>query len=231
MSVAVQIPKPVEQAEAVHEENRVVLYGIDWTSYTRFLKAGGTRRIRFTYDRGTLEIMTVSRTHEWWARRLGFLIVLLGAELGLEVQPSGMTTFRRRDRERGLEPDDCFHIRNFAKVAGPRNLDLRRDPPPDLAIEVDSSRSSLDRMAIYAALGVLEVWRCDREALIVYRLRDDGAYETCDRSLSFPTLPLVEFVQFIHQTQDLSHTGLIAPFQKWTREHAVPAGPRKKKRK
>src|SRR6266542_40369 len=137
MSTAIKIPKPVERAEAVRAENRIVLYDIDWDSYTRFLEAGGTHRIRFTYDRGTLEIMTVSRTHEWWASRLGFLIRLLGGELGIDVQSSRTTTFRRRALERGLEPDECFHIRNFDKVVGPRNLDLARDPPPDLAIEVE----------------------------------------------------------------------------------------------
>jgi Uma2 family endonuclease len=159
--------------------------------------------------------------------------LLLGAALGLDVQGSGSTTFRRRIRERGLEPDECFHIRNFKKVVGPRNLDLRRDPPPDLAIEVEISRSALDRMGIYAALGVPEVWRCDGETLTVWRLRDDGTYEPCDRSLSFPSLPLTEFLQFLHQTEDLSEAGLIAPFQKWVREHALPrekGGKKKRKR-
>ena len=33
------------------------------------------------------------------------------------------------------------------------------DPPPDLVIEVDITRSSLDKLSIYAALRVPEVWR------------------------------------------------------------------------
>jgi hypothetical protein len=36
--------------------------------------------------------------------------------------------------------------------AGRQRLDLSRDPPPDLAIETDVSRSCLDRLAIYARL-------------------------------------------------------------------------------
>ena len=37
------------------------------------------------------------------------------------------------------------------------HLDLRVDLPSDLAIEMDVTHSSLDRMSIYAALGVPEV--------------------------------------------------------------------------
>ena len=40
---------------------------------------------------------------------------------------------------------------------GLRALDA--DPPPDLAIEIEISRSVLDRIALYAAVGVRELWR------------------------------------------------------------------------
>ena len=37
-----------------------------------------------------------------------------------------------------------------------KRLDLTVDAPPDLAIEVDVTRSSLDRLQVYARLGVAE---------------------------------------------------------------------------
>jgi Uma2 family endonuclease len=43
-------------------------------------------------------------------------------------------------------------------MRGKTELDLRTDPPPDLVLEVDVSRSSLNRLGIYAALKVAEVW-------------------------------------------------------------------------
>ena len=59
---------------------------------------------------------------------------------------------------------------------GRKRLDLDVDPPPDLAIEVDISSSSLDKLAIYASLGVPEVWVYDGSKLQVHQLQPDGAY-------------------------------------------------------
>src|SRR5439155_310836 len=81
----------------------------------------------------------------------------LADELGLPLMRGGSTTLRRRRKQRGLEPDRCFWIANEPAVRAVRDLDLRIHPPPDLAVETDVTNSSLDRMGIYAALGVLEV--------------------------------------------------------------------------
>ena len=74
-------------------------------------------------------------------------------------------TFKRRKRRRGLEPDECYWIQSEPMVRGKDKIDLRRDPPPDLVIEVDWTHSSLDRLAIFAALLVPEVWRFDGQIL------------------------------------------------------------------
>jgi Uma2 family endonuclease len=224
MPVAESIQATPERTGTVRVENRVLLHTVDWETYTKFLEAVGTRRIRLTYDRGTLEIMTISRPHEWWKSRIGFLIRLLGGMMKMKVQPSGSTILRRQDVERGLEPDDAFHIHHAEQMAGPRNLDLTQDPPPDLALEVDISRSSLNRMGIYASLRIPEVWRYDGEALQVSHLQVDGTYVEAQQSLSFPTLPLAEFVPFLHQTEDLSETELIDPFREWVRTHVLSRG-------
>jgi Uma2 family endonuclease len=200
----------------------VVLEDIDWDSYEKFLDAVGERRIFLTYDRGRMEIMAPLYDHEWWKSRVGFLLVLLGHELHVDVQPGGSTTLRRQDLQRGLEADDCFYISHAAQVLGPRRLDLTRDPPPDLALEVEMTRSALDRMGIYAALKVPEVWRCDGATIVALRLRPEGEYEQTKESLNFPALPLEDFINFLHQTEGLSHTGLIRPFQEWVRQHVLP---------
>jgi hypothetical protein len=68
-------------------------------------------------------------------------------------------TFEREDLARGFEPDACFYLDHADAIAPDRALDLTVDPPPDLVIEVDITRASLDKLPIYAALGVPEVWR------------------------------------------------------------------------
>src|SRR5688500_6748040 len=99
-------------------------------------------------------------------------------------------TLRREDLERGLEPDNCFYTTRWRAIIGKKRFDLTRDPPPDLAIEIDVTSSSLDRQGIYAALGVPEIWRFDGESLRVFQLGPDGDYRACERSPTFPELPL-----------------------------------------
>ena len=44
-------------------------------------------------------------------------------------------------------------------------VNLGVDPPPDVLIEVEITRSALNRMAVYAALRVGQVWRFDGQTL------------------------------------------------------------------
>lgn len=227
MTVAQPVqPTATSPSQPVREVQRIVLHAVDWQTYEKFLDAVGNRSLRLTYDRGKLEIMAPSWNHEWLKSRMGFLLCLFGGLLRMKVQPGGSTTFRRKDVARGLEPDDCFYIQNADRMLGPNHeVDLTRDPPPDLALEVDIHSSSLDRMGIYAALRVPELWRWEDNRLQVYRLGVDGKYEPCERSLGFPSLPLPEFLRFIEETQALSHSELIEPFRVWVQQQVLPPAP------
>src|SRR6266851_39103 len=140
----------------------VILRDVPWRMYGQLLRAFAERpRVRLTYDRGVLEIMSPVLEHDSGSWFVGRLVVTATEELQLSVLGGGSTTFRRRRRRRGLEPDECFWIANEPRMRGKRRVDLRVDPPPDLAIEVDVTRSSMDRMGVYGALCVPEVWRLD----------------------------------------------------------------------
>jgi Uma2 family endonuclease len=204
-------------ADALRSDQRLLLQGVDWQTYEKFLEAVGERHLRLTYDRGNLELMAPSLNHEWWKRRLGCLMLPLAEELNVEIQGGGSTTFRREDLARGLEPDECFWIRHEPQIRGRREIDLTRDPPPDLVLEIDITTSFLDRIGIYAALGVPEIWCFDSESLRVYLLQGNRSYELRNQSLSFPFLPLAEFVRFLHQTEGLSETSLVRSFRTWLR--------------
>src|ERR1700674_3812031 len=131
-----------------------------WPTYSRLLRIFAERPgMRLTYDRGELEIMSPLLQHDDGSWFLGDMVFILTEELGLPLKRGGSTTMRRRKRKKGIEADTCYWIANAHRMAGRLRLDLRTDPPPDLAIEVDVTRSSLDRMDIYAALKVPEVWR------------------------------------------------------------------------
>src|SRR5437870_2152737 len=106
--------------------------------------------MRLTYDRGVLEIMSPSHRHDSMAYLLGRFIDTLTEELGQIVHAGRTMTLRNRRRRRGLEPDNCYWIASAAQILHKEELDLRIDPPPDLAMELDVTRSSLNRMSIYA---------------------------------------------------------------------------------
>lgn len=93
---------------------------------------------------------------------------------------------------------------------------MTQDPPPDLAIEVDITSSSIDQLAIYAALGVPEVWRYDGQTLTMYHL-ETGAYKNHDRSLSLPQLTASNVMQFLALSQTMGETSLARQFRQWAR--------------
>ena len=76
-------------------------------------------------------------------------------------------------------------------------IDLLVDHPPDLAIEIDITSSSLDRLEIYAKLRIPEIWRSDGQSLEILVLQPDGAYRASPTSLCLPQLPVAELVRFL----------------------------------
>ena len=110
----------------------------------------------------------------------------------------------------------------MGRIIDKEELDLTIDPPPDLAIEIDISRSSLDRMGIYAALGVPEIWRFDGETLRVGRLSADGTYAPSPASVALPFLPMAEVVRFLRLAEGMDHSRWGREFRAWVRDELAP---------
>jgi Uma2 family endonuclease len=198
-----------------------VLHGIDWRTYTRLLRAFEGRRFRLTYDRGTLQIMSPLWDHERPTRIMGRFICLLTEEFQLACLEGGAVTLRRRRKQRGLEPDDCYWIASAARLLGKTKLDLRIDPPPDLAVEVDVTHSSLDRMSIYAALAVPEVWRL-ASGVLTFNVLGGGSYRVQTHSLAFPQLASADLANFLGRRGQTDSTTLVLQFRTWVRQHLLP---------
>jgi Uma2 family endonuclease len=206
-------------------EPRVLLHGIRWDTYERLLEdLVASPAIRLTYDRGALEVMTVSHRHERWKTLAGRMIEAMTEELGVPIHSGGSTTFRRRDLELGLEPDECYWVQNEARVRGKLDLELPRDPAPDLVLEAEVSRSALDRRSILAALGVGEVWRYDGERLTVHVLAAAGDYREGRTSRSFPWLPIEAFERHLRCAGDTDETSWIRAFRLWVRDNVRTDG-------
>jgi Uma2 family endonuclease len=204
-------------------EQRLVIYDVSWRDYLRQLRVFADRRIRVTYDRRAMEIMTISPRHERYKHLLGILAVILLEELGWEYAAFGSMTFKRKRKRRGFEPDECYWIQNEPLVRGKEDIDVRTDPPPDLALEVEVSRSLLNRLGIYAAWGVFEVWRYDGQKLRVGLLGPDGQYQDSPTSRAFPFLPLAEVEHLLNQRTTLGNTALLRALRTRVRQQ-ITAG-------
>jgi Uma2 family endonuclease len=204
-------------------EQRLVLYGVDWRTYGRLLRAFGDRpAVHLTYDRGCLEIMTLSHEHEIIVHVLGRFVEVLTEELTLPVKGGRSTTFRRRRKKRGLEPDECYWIANEHLVRNKDKINLRSDPPPDLVLEVDITHSSIDRLAIYAVLGVPEVWGWKDQKLVCYVLGPDGHYAESRLSKAFPQLAPADLAAFLAKRGQMDENALVRQFRAWVRQQTSP---------
>jgi Uma2 family endonuclease len=177
---------------AAEGEQRVLLHEIDWAFYEALCDRLAEQPVRLTYDRGELEIMSPSPAHERYKMFAGYFVDNLAIELeyveGFEA--FGETTWKRIALERGLEADQCYDFdpAKLATLAG-RLPDRPDDPLPDLAVEIEISSSTVDKMSVYAALGIPEVWRYDGETVRFERLGEDGLYRTSETSLFLPVTP------------------------------------------
>jgi len=168
------------------ETERIVLDGIRWETYIA-LSDDYTDRpgYRFTYDNGTLEIMTVAARHEKPNRALATLVQIIAEERGMDFVNLGSTTFRRKDLRKGFEPDTCFYFENTELMREKDEVDPRVDPPPNLIIEIDNTRSSKRRFPLFAAFGITEVWRHHRGTVQFFGLHA-GGYSEMTQSAVLP---------------------------------------------
>lgn len=182
-------------------EGRVILRNVGWETYKRLISEREERRVpRFYYDRGVMEILSPSKRHETLGDIVALLVELLAVELDVDVESAGSTTFKREDLERGFEPDKCFYFRNVERVRGKADLDLDAgDPPPDLVVEVDITSPSLNKLPIYARLGVQEVWRYAGGGFAILGLEDEGGYAEMAGSRFLPVLTRDTLARFAEE--------------------------------
>jgi Uma2 family endonuclease len=205
-------------------EQRFRLSLVSWEKYEQMAAWFDGRHVRLTYDRGELELMTVSHAHEFGKHLLGILVMALVEELNIDIHGAGSMTFKREDLERGLEPDECYWIEHELEMRDVGEYDSEMHPPPDLVLEVEVSRSVMNRMGIYTAMKVPEVWRFDGEKLTFWLLKR-GKHVESPVSRSLPMLSAEEIVRFVRMKGTMSETRLLRTFRDWVREQQTLGWP------
>lgn len=207
-------------------EQRLVLDQIKWQKYEAILADSRSQRTaRFTYDRGRLEMMHPLDEHERCHKLIESLLLVLADELKLRLEGYKAPTLKRTDLQLGTEPESAYYIQHEPEMRGQSEINLETDPPPDLILEVALSKSAIDKLPIYARLGIPEVWRYLSQPgdnflkgkLLIYQLQDQGYVESSS-GFAFPFLPAGKILQFIDESDALGLMSALRNFRQWVQE-------------
>ena len=195
----------------------VVLPCVSWETYERLLADDEGRRVpRTTYDQGVLELVTPSMPHEEDAETISALVRIVTAQLGIPVRSAGSTTYRRADLHRGFESDASFYIQNEERIRGQREVDLTVDPPPDLILEMEMCRSAVDKLPLFASMGIPEVWRCDGQRVTIFVLEQDH-YRESSSSQALPVLTSEVLTRFLAESRTMLSPDWFQSVSDWAR--------------
>ena len=211
-------PAPAPQSVGVLSGS-VLLDGISWETYERLRDDIDRSRqhARILYDEGRMLIMSPRPEHESWKMLFDGLLVMLATERRIPIRRLGSTTWRREPGRKGLEADQCYYVQHEPLVRGRMDINLRGDPPPDLAIEVEFTHHPIDLAALYAELGVPELWQYDGLRLTVLHLGPDRTYVRAEKSLAFPFLRPAELERFLSMARTTDETSILLAFRDWVR--------------
>ncbi|MFE4108375.1 Uma2 family endonuclease, partial [Almyronema epifaneia] len=196
---------------------RLLLHDVSWAEFEAILtELGSHRSIRIAYDSGILEIMAPLPEHEYFKQSISIAVEDIAEVLNKDYESYGSTTWRKQAEQAGIEPDNCFYFQHEAQIRGKLAFDLNRDPPPDLALEIDITHKSLARFPIYARLGVPEIWCYDSGTLHIYLLQQNQYVQT-EQGRVFPSLKVQELPRLIEENRDRGRLALRRAIRAWVK--------------
>lgn len=195
----------------------LTLQNVGWDDYEQLLTELTERPgLRVSYADGRMEIMSPLLEHEEYKGLIHDLVRILSEELGIKLEARGSATFKLKEKAKGVEPDECFYVKNASRIIGKRQIDLNVDPPPDVVVEIDITNESLRKFPIYAALTVPEIWRYDGRQMHFYELVGNSYHEIAVSS-AFPMLASFVLGESIEQSKTLGQSAVLLQFRKWVR--------------
>ena len=196
-------------------EQRVLLQNVDWECLEFLLKKlGENRATRLNYSQNLLEIITPLLPHESAKCNIDRLVSILCEELNLHMRSTGSLTLKREDLDRAAEPDNSYYIENELLIRNKTNINLTEDPPPDLIIEIEYSSSAINKLQLYAAIGVPELWRYNGKELFIYKL-ENGKYLQCENSPIFEAINIKEIPTFLEKQKNIGEIAMVKEFRSW----------------
>ena len=219
-------PQSATTSSWVKGDQVVEFVGIGWVGYQGLLRVQGERsRPQITYLEGDALLVSPSLQHEWMSNRLGPFVMEVVVGLDIPCVAIGQTTLHRRRKRGGVQPDASFYFANSAAIAakkGKEDIDLRVDPPPDLAIEVVHTHKAEKAIKVLESFSVPEVWVCDEASLRILVLGEDRRYREADRSVALPFLTGEEIHSWVIRDDCDTMTDWCRTLRQWVETVLVP---------
>lgn len=201
--------------------SEVILRHQSWADYEELLeRRQDNAAIKIRYDARMQEIRVMAPLpgHGNNSDAISDLIKALLRYAGRDWQSFDPITLKYPGQV-GLEPDKCFYIENRAAILGKTRIDLETDPPPDLAVEVDST--SPTKAEEYEPIRVPELWIYREDSLQIY-VFDGRHYRECEDSLHFPGLPVRRLTaQFVRRAWQAGSSVAMREFESALRDFAA----------
>lgn len=208
----------LQEVASMQVNQRLILQGISWEFYEQLLNEyKGSNALHFAFDNGNLEVEVPLGKHEVPIGLLADLVSNICVEKDIEIRNVRSTTFRKRAKAKGIEPDTAFYIQKAAQVRGVLDFNLSKVPPPDLAIEVDVTSPSLNKLPIYAALGISEIWLYKGGKVEFLKLVGEK-YMPIKNSIAVPFLTSEKATEFLKTGLNESFNIWVKNVRKWANE-------------
>jgi Uma2 family endonuclease len=211
----------LDAAEHLPAGTTLVVPEVAWDDYERLLEGLAERpRLRVSYDSGVVEIVSPLPEHEEYARFFDDLVRAYANIYDMELEKRGQATWKRKALRKGAEADACYYVRSAERIIGKRIIDLESDPPPDIVVEIDTTRKPHPKSPIYAALSVPEIWRYDGQNVYLYELTD-GRYVPISESRSFPRLTGAMLAEAIELSKTHGQKTALNAFCRWIQPRPI----------
>jgi Uma2 family endonuclease len=215
MSALAQRQSFYKVVERMPEDTVVTFHDVSWEEYEDLLeRVGEASGLRISFDEGKMQVMTLSTEHENDGVFIDGMLRLLSIRLRINIRFFGSATIRKKQRRKGKEPDCCFYVQTASLLGNRQKLNFEKDPPPDVAVEIDIHHESRDKFAIYAGLGVPEVWLYNGKQLTIHLLRGTR-YVKATASQALPMLTSAILTGFLTRMQQDGEFQAMLAFEEW----------------
>src|SRR5438876_8667197 len=169
--------RPEPLANGLEPEERIIFCGISWKGYLDLDKRLGDDRSgpRLYYIDEKLEIMTTSNEHERIKEWMGDFLADYFMQAGIDIIARGQATMRLALKEAGAEPDKSWCLGQEKEF-------------PDLVLEIALTSGGVNKLEVYRAFKVPEVWFWRRNKLEIYALGSSGDYKLLRKRRLLPAL-------------------------------------------